>query len=95
MKTELKKRVTGLGIIFLLFFIVLLQLITTSGYTLANNPRQVDDENTVDALLPLWMKIEVGFQEVSIHIATLIVGLALVVTIFGVIHLAEGRKDNE
>jgi hypothetical protein len=95
MKTDLKKRVSGLGIIFLLFYIVLLQLITTSNYTLANNPRRVDKENSVEALIPLWIKVEIGFREVAIHIATLIVGLALLITIFGVIHLTQWSDEDE
>ena len=55
----------------------------------------VDDENSVDALIPLWMKVTVGFQEVAIHVATLIVGLALLITIFGVIHLTKEENNDE
>lgn len=95
METELKKRVGGLVIVFLLVYVILLQLVATSDYELANNPRVVEEENSVDALLPLWINVEIGFQEVSIHIATLIVGLALLVTIFGVIHLTQRRNEDE
>ncbi|MCE7735494.1 MAG: hypothetical protein GPJ54_11490 [Candidatus Heimdallarchaeota archaeon] len=95
MKTEMKKQVAGLGVIFLMFYIVLLQLITTSDNTLANNPRVVNEEISIDALLPLWLQVTVGFQEVSIHLATLIVGLALLITIFGVIHLTKEENNDE
>ena len=89
------KQESGLGIIFLMFFILFMQLMAMSDITLANNPREVSEENSIDSLLPLWTDIEIGTQKVSIHIATLIVGLALMITIFGVIHLTNGRNENE
>lgn len=95
MRSEEKKQIVGLGIILLMFYIVLFQLVTTSDIALANNPRVVDEENSVDALLPLWIKVNIGFQEVSVHVATLIVGVALLVTIFGVIHLTKEENNDE
>ncbi|OLS24352.1 MAG: hypothetical protein HeimC2_22980 [Candidatus Heimdallarchaeota archaeon LC_2] len=89
------KQQSGLGLIFIIFFIIFIQLMAMSDITLADNPREINEENSIDSLLPLWTDIEIGTQKISIHLTTLIVGLALMVTIFGVIHLTNGGKADE
>ncbi|MHA2029214.1 MAG: hypothetical protein ACW99A_05135 [Candidatus Kariarchaeaceae archaeon] len=95
MNSDIKKRINGLGIIFLFVYILLFQLIETGDNTLANNPRQVNDKNSVEGLIPLWINTKIGTQDVAINIATLIMGLALLITIFGVIHLTQRSEENE
>ena len=89
------KQQSGLGLIFIIFFIIFIQLMAMSDITLADNPREINEENSIDSLLPLWTDIEIGTQKISIHLTTLIVGLALMITIFGVIHLTNGGKPDE